>query len=133
MSYYQLRLLSDMSDIGEPGALPAAVRHLTDPELADLSWLVSEPQYDGKGFFPVDAEVDATRWLRKAILLQRIPLAKRSAIRAARGTDPIVDDFLYLLEQSDRVDLDNENVAAGFGYLVSQGLLTQEEADAALA
>lgn len=50
---YQLRLLADMNAIGDAGALPPALAYLSDPELADLTWVESLPEYSGKGFFPV--------------------------------------------------------------------------------
>lgn len=52
---YQLKLLSDMSDIGEPGPLPKVLQGtLTDEWLADLAWLPPEVTgYTGQGFFPV--------------------------------------------------------------------------------
>lgn len=57
---YQLRLLEDMSDIGDAATLPAALAYLSDPELADLSWVTSLPDYNGKGLFPVQpAPTDA--------------------------------------------------------------------------
>lgn len=132
MSFYQLRLLANMSDIGEPAPLPAAVRHLTQPELADLSWLTSVPSLDGKGYFPVDIEPPTERWLHKVKLLLRFPGAKRRAIRAAAPSDLILDDFLFLLASSDRVDLDDADILAGFGYLVFAEYLTEEEAEAIL-
>lgn len=54
MSLYQLKLLADMSDIGEPGPLPQVLQgSLSDESLADLSWLPPEVTgYEGQGFFP---------------------------------------------------------------------------------
>lgn len=65
--------------------------------------------------------------------LRRFPQAKRIAIRASH--DPIIDDFLALLDSTRKseVELDDPDTIAGVGYLVSQGLLTEEEAAEVLA
>lgn len=130
---YQRKLLSDMSDIGEPGPLPQVlVGSLDDVNLADLSWLPPEVTgYEGQGFFPYappePEPQPVIRWLHKSLVLQRIPAANRIAIRAAAQSDPIIYDFLDLLYQTDQVDLDNANLIAGLGYLVGEGLLTAED------
>ncbi|MFN4176414.1 hypothetical protein [Phenylobacterium sp.] len=53
---YQRKNLSDMSNVGEPGPLPAVLRgSLSDADLADLSWLPPEVTgLEGQGFFPVE-------------------------------------------------------------------------------
>ena len=53
---------------------------------------------------------------------------ERVAIKAARQTDPIVDDFFSIVEDPrlTHVDLGLSSTADGLAYLVSQNLLTAE-------
>lgn len=136
---YQRKLLPD-TNIGDPVPLPAELVGLDDDTLADLSahldaGAVQQLGYVGQGFIPVPDPEPAplTRWLHKAILLQRIPAAKRIAIRTAAQTDPIIEDFLDLLYQTENVDLDNPNLTAGLNYIVSQGLIDASDVQTILA
>lgn len=58
--------------------------------------------------------------------LRRFTPAERIGARAARKTDPILDDFYALLEQSPQILSDDPDVALGLGYMAQQGLLTVE-------
>lgn len=131
---YQRRLLSDMSDIGEPGPLPQELVGLTDESLADLSAAISPAAREllaceGHGFFPVP-EAAAPRRISRIAFLQRIATAKRIAIRTAAKTDPVIEDFLDLLGATDLIELEHADTLGGVQYLVAQGLLTQGEAEA---
>lgn len=53
MILYQRKNLSDDSNIGNAGALPAELVGLADESLADLSWADPALGYDGQGFVPV--------------------------------------------------------------------------------
>jgi hypothetical protein len=136
---YQRKRLSDMSDIGDPAPLPQELwGSLSDEDLAHIGDLVPPErleEYGGQGFFPVPPPPPPPpiRWLHKAILLQRIPAQKRIAIRGAEASDPIIADFMFLLTQSEDVDLDNDNLVAGLGYLVTQGLLSADDVAAVRA
>ena len=55
----------------------------------------------------------------------------RTAIRTS--SDVIVQDFLFLLEMSTDIQLNNPVLAQGVDYLVSIGLLTQAQANSVLA
>jgi hypothetical protein len=57
--------------------------------------------------------------------LKRIPMAKRIAIR--QSADPIVKDILGLLDAAQIVHKDDQDTEASLGYLMSQGLLTQDD------
>lgn len=90
---YQLRLLADMSDIGEAGYLPEPLMHLSDPELADLSWVESLPEYAGKGFFAVEppppgpyvpAEVPMYK-VRKLLIKQGLMATVEAAVAGLTG------------------------------------------------
>lgn len=58
--------------------------------------------------------------------LRRFTPSERIGARAARKTDPILDDFYALLEQSPAIFSDDPDVAMGLGYMAHQGLLTVE-------
>lgn len=136
---YQRKNLADDSNVGSPQPLPAELVGLTDTVLADLSAFVplaaDELGYAGQGFFPVaDPPSPApARFIHKSIFLQRLSPATRIAIRAASETDPLIEDFLDVLYATDEVDLDNANTTAGVDYMVSEGLLTSDQAAALLA
>lgn len=53
---------------------------------------------------------------------------ERVAIKAARGTDPVVDDFFELVEDPrlTYVDLALQSVQDAVGYLAQQGLIAPE-------
>jgi hypothetical protein len=114
---------------------------LTDDTLADLSAHLDPDAaqalgYAGQGFFPVAEPIPEPvrpRWIHKAILKQRIPAQKRIAVRVAAKTDPIIEDFLDLLNSADEVLLDNPETIAGMAYCVSLGLLSAQEAAEVLA
>ncbi len=61
--------------------------------------------------------------------LRRFTMAERIAIRAARVTDPILNDFFSLLESADNVRSANADTQAGMGYLVQQGHITATRRD----
>jgi len=60
--------------------------------------------------------------------MTRFTMEERVAIRAAAKTDPVIDDFLELLEISDYIYPAHEMTLAGLQYMVSQNLLTSERA-----
>lgn len=60
--------------------------------------------------------------------LERVPLFKRIAIREVAKVNPVVEDFLDILNKAEQVILDAPDVIGGLQYLVSQNLLTVEEA-----
>jgi hypothetical protein len=137
MATYQRRRLSDMTDIGDPGPLPDAFYGIRDdgvlqnlPAHFDTDAL-AQLGFAGMGLFRVDPDsFPVGRWIHKAVLLQRMSAEKRIGIREAAKTDPIIEDFLDLLYQTDEVDLDNTNLVAGLGYLVLQSLLTADDVTA---
>lgn len=135
MSVYQLRLLSDMSDIGAPGQLPAAIGHLTDPELADLSWLTSIPAYSGKGFFPVDQDppADLTNVVSPYGFKRLLTSAERIAIRAAAAGNAQLADFMDLLDTAPVVHLDDPITIAGVQTLEAATLIASGRAAEILA
>jgi hypothetical protein len=132
---YQRKQLPD-TNIGDPGPLPEELVGLEDESLADLSWADPALGYRGVGFFPVaepTPEPQLPREIPPLAFMQRIPPTKRIAIREAAKADPILEDFLDLLGKATIVRLDHADTAAGVGYLVMRGKLTQTEAEALLS
>lgn len=127
---YQRKLLADMSNVGSSGPLPPEISGLTDSDLADLSGSVgdaaSELGYTGQGFFPVLRTISALAFK------QRLTGTERMAIRAAAATDPVITDFLDLLDTPGQgiIELDNPDTVAGMAYLVAHSLLTADRAAA---
>lgn len=135
---FQQKRLSDLSNIGPAGDLPALFEGIGEESLGNLHWApdwygAAGNAYVGTGFFrvedaPPEPESEApTRWVSQAKLKQRIPAAKRIAIRAEGKTNPIVEDFLDLLNSTADVNLDDPDLVAGMGYLVSIGKLTADD------
>lgn len=130
MPLYQRKTLSTNADVGEPGPLPVSLRGLSDAVLADLTALGAPDT----GYFPVPPpEPEPPRWIHKSVYIQRFTPEERAAIQAARATDPIVADLMYVLEQSEMIFLDHESIIAGLGYLQSLEVMTPERAEAVRA
>lgn len=70
----------------------------------------------------------ATLPLSKLDFLSRFTPQERIAVRQASKTDPIVEDFLAMLDVAGNVVPTHPTTQQGLGYLVSQGLLTAERA-----
>ena len=58
----------------------------------------------------------------------RFTQEERIAIRAARATDPYVDDLYDLMDSADGIYPDHPMVQAALGYFVTAGLITAERA-----
>lgn len=129
MPYQRIDVASG-DPLGGPGLLPKELHGLTGDVLADLTARF-DGRYDGIGFIrvPEAAAPAAPRWLHKAVFKQLMTAEERIAIRAASLTDPVIFDFLDLLNSADLVDLDNANLVAGLAYLVSEGLLEPNRPD----
>ena len=137
---YQRISLATGDPVGDPAPLPREFQgSMTDADLARVGEVVARElsEYSDAGFVPytppAPEPAPVIRWLHKAIVLQRIPAEKRIAVRMAAKTDPIIEDFLDLLRQTDQVDLDNANLIQGFGYLVQLELMTAEDVAAVRA
>ena len=61
--------------------------------------------------------------------------AERVAIKAARATDPVIDDFFEIVEDPrlTHVDLGLKSTRDAIGYLAAQNLITAERATEILA
>ncbi|MBL8774063.1 MAG: hypothetical protein JNK30_21935 [Phenylobacterium sp.] len=136
---YQRIIVSTGAEVGDPGPLPSTLEGLTEAALANLPahldpTACAELGYDDAGFLPVaEPEPAAPRTVSRLAFMQRLSPQKRIAIRTAGKSDPVIEDFLDLLGAATLVDLDHADTMQGTAYLVAEGLLTQQEADALLA
>lgn len=96
------------------------------------------PEYDqsllGKkwnGESWVDTPKSPNFTLTKLEFLRRFAAEERIAIRAS--TDPVIVDFLHLLDLAQEVRLDDADTQAGVRHLESVGLLAAGRAEAILA
>lgn len=71
MIIWQKRKLSDDSDVGQAGALPADLQGLATETLTDLEWTAEELGYRGFGFVPVVDIAAAKDEKRAALARQR--------------------------------------------------------------
>jgi hypothetical protein len=63
--------------------------------------------------------------------LERFTQAERTAIR--QSTDPVVDDFMFMMEKAQNIDLDYPDTVQGMNYLEAQGLIAPGRAAEVLA
>lgn len=82
--------------------------------------------WDGNAW--VNPEVTISVVMYVVDFLNRFTSAERIAIRTS--ADPIVQDFVYLLDKYTTVDVMSTQMQEGKAYLVYTTLLTQERADA---
>jgi hypothetical protein len=111
------------------------------PDAIDVTDIDPRPgpgwAYDGVAFAapppaPADAPVLSPRMTR-LYLLNRYTAAERAAIRAARATDPVLDDAMYLFEQAQNVDVSLPLTQQLVGYLAQQGHIAAERVAEILA
>lgn len=108
------------------------------PGAVDVTDITPRPgtgwAYDGVAFTaPPPAPVATSSRMTRLYLLNRYTAAERTAIRAARGTDPVLDDAMYLFEQARDVDVDLQLTQQLIGYLAQQGLIAPDRVAALLA
>ena len=127
-----------------------AVYRIADGQLLSVGEVVANPLPDGLASIQIDEpnfithEWDSasltfvqrpqatTRvWSRYAFMM-RIPTPKRIGIRAAAKSDPVVEDFVALLDAVSEVHSDDPGTVAGLDYLVSIGLLEATEKEVIL-
>lgn len=123
MSLYQRKLLSDDSDIGEPGPLPGDLVGLADESLADLSWVAASQGYVGAGYFPVADPPQSVRLITTRDFMRRLTSAELLAIETAAETNAQIRVLLRLLYAGPTVNLDVADTVSALGYLTSLGLL----------
>lgn len=70
--------------------------------------------------------------ITRLAFLQRFTLAERMAVRAARATDAVVEDFMAMVDAATFIDLARQDTEDGVGYLVTKQHITAERAAAIL-
>lgn len=79
----------------------------------------------------IDNFVKSSNVYTKLEFLNRFTAQERINIRSS--SDPIVEDFMELLNAASEVDKTYPDTIAGMNYLVSAGLLTQQRLEEILA
>jgi hypothetical protein len=136
---YQRKKLSDMSDIGQPGPLPADLVGLTDDVLENLPAALSPEAleqlgYDDQGFFAVDDPPPPPQVVISPYdLLMLFTTPERVAIRTAAKASAAIEDWLDLLNHVPAVHLDDPETIAGVRALEAGGLIAQGRAGQILA
>ena len=104
--------------------------HLSAPwRLEELIAIVPGPNDEP----PADTRrYGGRRVLTKLEFLELFTPAERIAIRAARGQSPALDDYLYLLELAQEVNLDSPNTQGGVTMLEQAGILAVGRAEVIL-
>lgn len=77
------------------------------------------------------AEAEAANFtlpITRREFLSRFTVQERIGIRQARKSDPVVDDFMSMLEVALDVTPGHSGVQAGLQYLVAEGLLSSARA-----
>lgn len=115
--------------VGDPGPLPPELRGRAASELLDLAGLGEA--WAGVTYQPapppvVDPEPPVIRWMSQADFKRRLTASERIAVRAARSLDPVIDDFLDILDSTTNVNLDDPDLINGLAYMVALGLIAPE-------
>ena len=101
------------------------------PELALLgtpSGTVAVTELGAEHYYPVLPAVNGpAEPITKLAFLRRFTAEERIAIRAS--IDPVIVDFMMLLDLSQELVTTDPDTRAGIEYLVAQGLLTLERAE----
>ena len=72
-------------------------------------------------------ELDGLEFMRRLTAMERI------AARTLAKTDPIMEDFVALLDKADVVHTDDPDLRSGIGYMVAMNILSQDRANEVLA
>ena len=99
----------------------------TEGMMAGPGW-----SYDGQTFTEPTPLSLPKRPLTKLEFLQRFTVAQRIAIRAARASDPVIDDALQILDLAENVQTERPDTQAWVQYLVEKGLISAADAAAIL-
>ncbi len=119
-----------------------AVYRASNGQLVSVGEVVADPLPDGLASVAIDGpDIGTHEWDAAALsfvprlarasrvswsrydFLKRIPTPKRIGIRVAAKNNPIVEDFVSLLDSANEVLSDDPDMIVGLDYLVSIGLL----------
>jgi len=107
--------------VGEPAQFP---------DLTDVTGKRVAPGYIDNGdgtFSPPPAPPPS--WDSTLEFLREFTRQERINIRAAAKQDPVVEDFMEMLEKADGVDSTDSDVTEGMQYLVDNGHLSSTRRD----
>lgn len=131
MALYQRKSLATGEDVGAPAPLPRIFQGgMSDADLARVGELVAAEfveEWGDAGFVRApDPPAPESRWVHQVLFKKRLAPAERIAIRAASASDAAIFDFLDVLNSSEQVNLDDEELVAALAYLVVLGLLAPD-------
>lgn len=94
-------------------------------------------QYTNGQFVPMPADVAVppatSPIMTKLAFLRRFTQSERLAIRAAKATDPIIEDADALMQLAQEIDVTDADTAGYVGYLAQRGFVAPERAAEILA
>jgi len=129
---YQRKTLSPMTNVGDPGPVPAALLGWSDDALADVSAAAPEAAeqlgYAGQGFFPVEVSDPAPpgpdlQYLHKIDFLRLFTSTERKTIMAAAKVNADIADYQYMLDNSTEISLTDPDILGGVPALEAAGLI----------
>lgn len=100
-----------------------------ETDTAGIGWTYA----DGVFTPPVVVPPPPVRVLSKVAYLKRFTQTERINIRAAAAVNPVVDDYVQLLNLTNEVDLDAPDTVGGVNALEAAGLLSAGRAAEILA
>ena len=100
-----------------------------ETDTAGIGWTYA----DGVFTPPVVVPPPPVRVLSKVAYLKRFTQTERINIRAAAAVNPVVDDYVQLLNLTNEVDLDDPDTVGGVNALEAAGLLSAGRAAEILA
>jgi hypothetical protein len=101
--------------------------------IADLAFVEAHYPGDFTEIEEPPAPVPTVRVLSKVTYLKRFTQTERINIRAAAAANPVVDDYVQLLNLTSEVDLDDPDTVGGANALEAAGLLEAGRAAEILA
>lgn len=113
------RLVSSGSSITE--TIPEGLAVKVFPSSPSFLWNEQTLEFDAE---PPVPKVE----LSPLQFLQRFTVYERVAIRAASKTDPIIEDFLDMINAASGIEGGHPLLVQGLGYMIQQGLITPERA-----
>lgn len=80
-----------------------------------------------------EPEPVASTTMTKLTFLRRFTQAERLAVRAAKATDPIIEDADALMQLAEEIDVTDPDTVQYVGYLAQQGFIEPERVGEILA
>lgn len=117
----------------DPQVVALGVTVEVDEEPKRVGWITAGWVHPADSTFEWRMTRDTDYRVPISEYLATLPSAARVAARGQRSTDPVIDDFMLLLEMAAQegrgINPHGPASREGLGYLVAQGLMTQAEAD----